>query len=229
MQPPFEILFEDNHLLIVNKPAELPTMGVAEDKPSVLSLAKAYIAEAYNKPGKVYLGIVSRLDAPVTGVLLIARTSKAAGRLSEAFRNRNVQKTYWACVEGDVDPPKGALTHFVRKHERHRKVLVVPSQSNGAQEARLKYRTLAQSNNRSLLEIELETGRKHQIRVQLSAQGHPIIGDRKYDSDLRFSKGIALHSRRLEIEHPVRKTSLVIEAEPPKSWKKLPFRFDAIK
>ena len=119
-----DVLYEDNHLLAVNKPAMLPTMGVAADVPSLLALAKEYIRRKYNKPGEVYLGIVSRLDAPVTGVVLIARTSKAAARLSEMFKRRDVEKTYWALVEGRVEPASGTLVHYLRKDERHRKMHV---------------------------------------------------------------------------------------------------------
>src|SRR6185295_17552760 len=116
-----EILYEDNHLLAVNKPAGLPTMGVSEDRNSLLAVAKEYVGRKYNKPGNVYLGIVSRLDAPVTGVVLLARTSKAAGRLSQQFREREVEKFYWAIVEGHIEPRSGTIIDFVRKDERHRR------------------------------------------------------------------------------------------------------------
>src|SRR6185295_7986870 len=119
-----EILYEDNHLLAVNKPAGLPTMGVANDRPSLLAEAKEYVRRKYNKPGNIYLGIVSRLDAPVTGVVLLARTSKAAGRLSKQFRERDVHKFYWAIVQGPVEPAKGKLVDFLRKDERHRRMHV---------------------------------------------------------------------------------------------------------
>src|ERR1700712_1873487 len=117
-----DVLYEDNHLLVVNKPAMLPTMGVAEDRNSLLAVAKDYIREKYNKPGNVYLGIVSRLDAPVTGVVLIARTSKAAGRLAEQFRDRHVEKTYWALIEGRVETRSQKLSDYMRKDERHRRM-----------------------------------------------------------------------------------------------------------
>ena len=119
-----EVLFEDNHLLVVNKPAMLPTMGVAESEPSLLKVAREYIRDKYAKPGNVYLGIVSRLDTPVTGVTILARTSKAAARLSAAFRDRQVQKTYWAVVEGNPTEPTATIEHHLRKDERHRKVHV---------------------------------------------------------------------------------------------------------
>jgi 23S rRNA pseudouridine1911/1915/1917 synthase len=230
-------LYEDNHLFAVNKPAMLPTMGVADDRPSLLSVAKEYIRRKYAKPGNVYLGIVSRLDAPVTGVVLLARTSKAAARLTKLFRERDVEKFYWAIVEKRVEPPSGRLTDFLRKDERHRRVHVSLAHAAGAQLAELSYRTLGTATgepgrprprpgepnlrnpaNCTLLEVRPHTGRKHQIRVQLAQAGHPIIGDRKYGSTRPFPVGIALHSRRLVIEHPVNKIKIVLEAPLPTSW-----------
>jgi 23S rRNA pseudouridine1911/1915/1917 synthase len=248
-----DVLYEDNHLLAVNKPAMLPTMGVADDRESLLTVAKDYVRRKYNKPGNVYLGIVSRLDAPVTGVVLLARTSKAAARLSEQFRERNVEKVYWAVVEGRIDPRAGRLVDFIRKDERHRKVHITVATADGAQRAELEYRVLGSSEDKersqrdkvtwsddkssclpfsvslsltwaSWLEVRLLTGRKHQIRVQLSHAGFPIVGDRKYGGVQPFSPGIALHSRRLVVEHPVGKTRVVIEAPPPPSWQRF---FDA--
>src|SRR5262245_38340389 len=137
-----EVLYEDNHLLAVSKPAMLPTMGVADDRPSLLSVAKDYVKKKYNKPGNVYLGIVSRLDAPVTGVVLLARTSKAAGRLSQQFREREVEKIYWAIVEGHMEPAEGTLVDFLRKDERHRRMHVTGPNTPGAQRAELAFRTL---------------------------------------------------------------------------------------
>jgi 23S rRNA pseudouridine1911/1915/1917 synthase len=216
-----DVLYEDNHLLAVNKPAMLPTMGVAEDRPSLLAVAKEYIRQRYDKPGNVYLGIVSRLDAPVTGVLLVARTSKAASRLTEMFRDRDVEKTYWALVEGRVDPHSGHLVHYLRKDERHRRMHVTGAGASGAQRAELAYRVIRTTEHLAsgtLLEIQLLTGRKHQIRVQLADAGWPVVGDRKYGSVRRFPLGIGLHSRRVAFEHPVRKMPLSIEAPLPASW-----------
>jgi 23S rRNA pseudouridine1911/1915/1917 synthase len=214
-----EVLFEDNHLLAVNKPALLPTMGVAEDAPSLVAVAKDMLRAAYHKPGNVYLGVVSRLDAPVTGLVLLAKTSKAAARLNEAFRTREVEKTYLAAIEGAIDPPTGALEHYLRHDERHRKVHVTHAGADGARLARLSYRSTARSRAFELLEIALETGRKHQIRVQLAKVGHAIVGDRKYGSLAAFEPGIALHSWRLELEHPVRREPLRLEAPLPRSWR----------
>jgi 23S rRNA pseudouridine1911/1915/1917 synthase len=239
-----DVLFEDNHVLAVNKPAMLPTMGVAEDRPSLLAAAKDYIRRKYHKPGNVYLGIVSRLDAPVTGVVLLARTSKAAGRLAAQFRDRAVEKVYWALVEGDVDPPAGRLTDYLRKDERHRRMHIARPNTVGAQTAELTYRVLGEdketrrqgdrerpvesaslpvavSPDVSLLEVRPLTGRKHQIRVQLSQAGIPIVGDRKYGGKRPFPAGIALHARRLVIAHPVSKMQLEIEAPLPASWRGL--------
>jgi len=217
---PLEVLYEDNHLLVVNKPAMLPTMGVASDRASLLSVAKEYVREKYHKPGKVYLGVVSRLDAPVTGIVIMARTSKAAARLSESFRERRVQKEYWAIVEGIPDEPQATLEHYLRKVERHRRVHTTHADCPDAQLARLKYCLTRSHQNLSLLKIELETGRKHQIRVQLAKIGHPVLGDIKYGSREKFPVGIALHARSLELEHPVRKTPVKFEAPLPACWRK---------
>ena len=225
-----DVLYEDNHLFAVNKPAMLPTMGVAEDRPSLLAEAKEYVRRKYNKPGNVYLGVVSRLDAPVTGVVLLARTSKAAGRLAKQFRDRDVEKIYWALVEGDVEPPAGRLADFLRKDERHRRMHIAAERTPGAQAAELSYRVLGgapgeprarEKTSATLLEVRPLTGRKHQIRVQLSHAGFPILGDRKYGASQPFPEGIALHARRLVIEHPVSKMQLAIEAPLPGSWRGL--------
>ena len=216
---PFRVLLEDNHLLAVVKPAELPTMGVAEDRPSLLTEAKRYIKHKYQKPGNVYLGIVSRLDAPVTGIVLLARTSKAARRLTEQFRERTVQKRYWCLVQKPPTPESGRWVDWVRKDERHRKMHICEPNTQGAQEARLSYEVIKLAKRAVLLEINLETGRKHQIRVQLSAHGRPILGDRKYGSRMAFPRGIALHARQLEFDHPVRSERITLTAPTPKSWK----------
>lgn len=218
MPNPLSILYEDNHLLVINKPAGLPTMGVTEDRPSVLSVAKDYIKTRYDKPGNVYLGVVSRLDAPVTGVLVIARTSKAAKRLNEQFHARSVEKTYWALAEGKITPPDGLYVDWMTEDKRHRRMWVVGPTIPDAKEARLTYHTLSSIKKGTHLEIHLETGRKHQIRLQLAERGHPILGDRKYGSVRPWPEGIALHARRLAFDHPVLHERITIEAPVPKSW-----------
>ena len=216
--PALDVLYEDNHLLVLNKPAGLPTMGVPASAPTLLSAAKEYIKQKYQKPGNVYLGVMSRLDAPVTGVVLLARTSKAAARMTEQFRTHAVQKTYWTLVEGTLPQAAGNYTDWLVQDERHRRMHVVASNHAGAKEARLAYRLLSSNGRLSLVEVELETGRKHQIRLQMADHGHPVIGDRKYGSLSKFAAGIALHARRLVVAHPVRGESLVFEAPLPKYW-----------
>jgi 23S rRNA pseudouridine1911/1915/1917 synthase len=216
--PNLHIIYEDNHLLAVEKPAGLATMGAAEDQDTVLTLAKEYIKHRYHKPGNVYLGVVSRVDSLVTGVVLFARTSKAAARLSEQFRTYAVEKTYWAMVEGVVDPPEGALSDLIAKDEAHHCMRIVGIALPGAKLAKLNYRTLSTQKKCSLVEIELQTGRKHQIRLQMAHHGHPILGDRKYGSQQSFPAGIALHARRLTVMHPVKDERLVFEAPLPAAW-----------
>jgi 23S rRNA pseudouridine1911/1915/1917 synthase len=213
-----DVLYEDNHLLVLNKPAGLPTMGTPEGTPTLLTLAKEYVKQKYQKPGNVYLGVVSRLDAPVTGVMLFARTSKAAARLTEQFRTQAVQKTYWVLVEAAGHPASGRYTDHLFHDDRHRRVHIVDAGRPGGKEARLAFRHIAQDGHFSLLEIELETGRKHQIRVQLAHHGRPIVGDRKYGSAVKFAAGIALHARQLVVAHPVRGEALEFVAPLPKYW-----------
>ncbi len=215
---PFPVLYEDNHLLVVNKPAGLPTMGTPEGKATLLTLAKEYVKQRYQKPGNVYLGVVSRLDAPVTGVVLLARTSKAAARLTEQFRSHTVEKSYWAVVEGSLDSPEGILVDWLAHDDRHRRMHIAGPTLQGAREARLSYRRLQTIKGNTLIEVQLETGRKHQIRLQFFHHGHPIVGDRKYGSRSRFPTGIALHARRLLVTHPTTGARLQFEAPLPATW-----------
>jgi 23S rRNA pseudouridine1911/1915/1917 synthase len=214
------VLFEDNHLLAVAKPAGLPTMGTGPERSSLIVWAKEYLKQKYRKPGNVYLGVVSRVDALVTGVVIFARTSKAAARLTEQFRTGAVRKTYWAFVEGTPEPLADECCDWLWKDERQQRMQVVRPDQPGAQEARLSYRTLEQRPRATLLEVQLETGRKHQIRVQLAHRGHPIVGDRKYGATQSFPGGIGLHARELELCHPVRKTPLRLIAPLPAAWRK---------
>ena len=213
-----QILYEDNHLLAVMKPAGLATMGTRGDVPTLLELAKQYVKQRYDKPGNVYLGVVSRLDAPVTGVVLLARTSKAARRLTEQFRARAAQKTYLAIVEGKVTPASDDCVDWIGEDQRHRKMRIVGRTMGGAKKARLAYRRLTVLEDCSLLEVTPQTGRKHQIRLQLAERGYPILGDRKYGSRRSFPAGIALHAHRLVITHPVKGVSLALEAPLPDTW-----------
>jgi 23S rRNA pseudouridine1911/1915/1917 synthase len=217
--PPLHVLYEDNHLLVVAKPAGLPTMGVAPGKPSLLEQARQYVKQRYQKPGNVYLGVMSRLDAPVTGVVLLARTSKAARRLTEQFRTHAVRKTYWAVVEGDVTPAAAECVDWLSHDERHRRMHVVGPSFPGAQEARMAYRRLKPLGDLWLLELDLLTGRKHQIRLQLASRGWPVVGDRKYGSRRPFPGGIALHARNLSIRHPTTEGLLEFQAPVPATWR----------
>ena len=217
-QAPFPILYEDNHLLVINKPAQLATMGVRPPRHSALEMARGYIKEKYQKPGNVYLGVVSRLDAPATGILVFARTSKAAARLTAQYRNREVTKIYHILIEGTLDAPQGKFEDWVRKDERHRRMHVVTAEAEESRQARLSYRVLRTLKKCQLVEVELETGRKHQIRLQFSSRGHPVVGDRKYNARQTLHQGIALHARRLELMHPVRQEKMAWDADVPVVW-----------
>lgn len=211
-----DVLYLDNHLLVVSKPAGQPIQEDQSGDLDLLTEAKALVAREFKKPGKVFLGLVHRLDRPVSGVVVFARTSKAAARLSEQFRNRTVRKEYVALVEGRVTEG-GTIRSFLRK--RGTKVRVVKEGSSGAKEAILRYDVLAVFGRRSLVEIGLVTGRPHQIRVQLSRAGFPIIGDMKYGSGQAFDgRNIALHCHRLTILHPTVGDARTWDAAPPASW-----------
>ena len=226
-----DVIFEDNHLLVLNKPTLLATMGAAPGEPSFLEQARDYIRKKYNKPGNVYLGVVSRLDAHVSGVIMFARTSKCASRVSEQLRKHAVEKTYRAIVPAGVLPTQGTLENWVVKDDASRRVRCVANQEvtfpgeNGKTEhpkrAKLHFSVIATDSQRDvdLIEVKLETGRKHQIRVQLSHAGCPIVGDIKYDSQSPFPSGIGLHCFRLQLLHPTLKTPLDFEVPPPKFWK----------
>lgn len=222
------ILYEDNHVLVVDKPAGWATMGLPPNRETLLTWLKDFLKKRDSKPGNVYLGIVSRLDVPVSGVVLVAKTSKAAARLTEQFRTRNVSKVYWAVVEGYVHHDQATLRHFLRSDQRFRRVHVTNAHDPDADEAVLSFKRLEIKSGLSLLEIHPYTGRKHQIRIQLATIGHPILGDQKYGAKQPFSGGIALHSRRIEFLHPVRKIPMVVESPVPVNWQKLPFTWSQI-
>ena len=214
-----EVLYEDNHLLAINKPAGIATMGSPTDTETMVTRAKAYLKEKYRKTGNVYLGVVSRLDKPVTGVLLFARTSKAATRLTRLFQRRRVKKRYWALVAPESQiGDHGQLEHVLRKNDGHRRMEVCPRDSPTSQIANLSFRTHHRMDDCAFVEIELHTGRKHQIRVQFAATGCPVVGDRKYGSHCHFPRGIALHARDLQFVHPIRNIPLQLVAALPNHW-----------
>jgi 23S rRNA pseudouridine1911/1915/1917 synthase len=212
-----DILYEDNHLLVVNKPAGLLTQASGTSEANLEDLAKAWIKEHYHKPGNVYLHAVHRLDRPASGCVLLARTSKALSRLQAAMRSKDNVKCYYAIVCGHPSPAKALLEHFLCHKEHHAEV--VDSKTPGAQAARLIYRVVTQNKEFSLVDIALETGRYHQIRVQMQAIDCPILGDTRYGgASWRHSQQIALHHYLFEFTHPVTKERLAIKAPVPAHW-----------
>src|SRR3954467_3163999 len=202
--PPLEILYEDNHCLAVAKPSGVVSAHFQGEEETLDRAVKAYLKERYRKPGNVFLGVVHRLDRPVSGVLLFARTSKAAARISEQFREGSVEKVYWAVVEGEVGRSAGTLEDWLRKDEGRRRVEVVEPRTKGARQALLHYQKRHTHEGLTLLEVRPQTGRTHQLRVQLAHHGYPILGDAKYGAVHTFAPGVALHARRLRFLHPVR-------------------------
>jgi 23S rRNA pseudouridine1911/1915/1917 synthase len=220
--PPLVVLFEDNHCLAVSKPAGWLTMGDETGDETLLDAAKAYLKQRYDKPGAVFLGVVHRLDRPVSGVVLFARTSKGASRLSAQFRDRTVEKVYWAAVTGRNIPDAGELAGRVTKDHDRNIATVSDDEADEGRESRLGYRVLRRAGPVTLREIRPLTGRSHQIRVQLSHAGWPIVGDRKYGSTTPFSPGhIALHARSLTFQHPTRQEPITVTAELPPEWRRL--------
>lgn len=238
----FPILYEDNHLIVVNKPAGWVVQGAQENDRSVIKEVAAYIKHKYQKPGNVFVGVVSRLDRPVTGVLPLARTSKGAARLSEQFRNREVQKIYWALLdiknvplesifekvpvtnrielrsELPLEGSSHHLKHWLLRNERAAKTMFCDHEVPGASLGVLSFRTISRTDSIALVEIELETGRKHQIRAQMEAIGCPILGDQKYGSTVSWGDSIALHCRSISLKHPTKEELLTWETSPLQIW-----------
>ena len=208
------VLYEDNHLLVVEKPANVPVQADASGDEDLLTACKGYIKEKYAKPGEVYLGLVHRLDRPVGGVMVFARTSKAAARLTEQFSAHRARKRYAAIVEGSA-PGEGRLADFLWKDERTNTTSVVPEGTPGAKLAKLSFRTLAREGDLSLLDVDLQTGRPHQIRVQLSHAGFPIHGDQRYNPAAQVGEQIRLWAYALTIVHPTLKEEMTFYALPP--------------
>jgi 23S rRNA pseudouridine1911/1915/1917 synthase len=211
-----EIIFEDNHIIAVNKkPSDIAQGDKTGDKP-LGDYVKDYIKTAYNKPGEVYLGVVHRLDRPVSGVILFARTSKALERLNKMFREKEVQKTYWAVVKNKPSEESGTLVHYLIKNEVKNMSKAYLNEQKGTLRSELNYKLIASSDTYHLLEVMPATGRHHQIRVQLASMGCPIKGDVKYGFD-RTNKdaSIHLHARKIEFQHPVKDEAVTIMAIPP--------------
>jgi 23S rRNA pseudouridine1911/1915/1917 synthase len=211
------VLYEDNHLIGVCKPTGMVTQDTHEGDGCLMDAVKDYLREKYHKPGEVFLGLLHRLDRSVTGVVMLAKTSKGASRLSEQLRERALEKTYWALVQGTPQPAEAPLTHYHALDARGANVTATPGP--GRKPALLSYKVLRQLPGTapvSLVEVELETGRKHQIRLQLAAIGHPILGDRVYGARQPFMPGgIALVAKRVRFAHPVhRQQQMTVELPP---------------
>lgn len=199
-----EVIYEDNHIIVVNKAAgEIVQGDKTGDKPLV-EIVREYIKEKYHKPGNVFCGVAHRLDRPVAGLVVFAKTSKALTRLNDMFRNGNVKKTYWAITRNMPPQPEGRIVSYITSTERNNKSYSSPDPRPGAKEAALSYRHVASSERYHLLEVNLETGRKHQIRVQLASIGCPVRGDLKYGDKRSNPDGsISLMARHIEFVHPV--------------------------
>ncbi|MEE4263761.1 MAG: RNA pseudouridine synthase [Desulfobacteraceae bacterium] len=211
------VFYTDNHLLILYKPAGLLVQGDESGDVSLLDFAKHWVKQRHQKPGNVFLGLVHRLDRPVAGVMMFARTSKAAARLSEQLRNGSARKVYLAVVEGEPPQSSARLVHQIER--RGRLSQIVRRQTGGSRQARLSYRLLDSAGGRSLLEVELETGRRHQIRLQLAHIGCPIVGDCRYGASRALSaRQIALFASRLTIVHPTQRQPLTFSAPLPAGW-----------
>lgn len=212
-----EILFEDNHIIAVNKHISEIVQADKTGDVSMEEELKAYIKSKYNKPGGVFLGIVHRIDRPVSGVVLFARTSKALVRLNEMFQEKSVKKIYWAIVKEQPPSEEGTLVHYITRNTKTNKSHCTTKEVKGSKKATLHYKLVSKSDNYYMLEINLETGRHHQIRAQLAAVGCPIKGDLKYGfARSNPDGGISLHSRQVTFVHPVKGVEICIVAETPK-------------
>lgn len=211
-----QVLFEDNHIIIVNKRAGDIVQGdKTQDKP-LSDIVKEYIKEKYNKPGNVFLGVVHRLDRPTSGIVIFARTSKALERLNKMLREKTVEKTYWAVVKNAPKRGKDTLVSFLKKNPKNNKSTVFHKETEGSKKAILHYQVIKKLDNYSLLEIDLETGRHHQIRAQLSSIGSSIKGDLKYGAKRSNKDGsIHLHARKIAFIHPVNKEKIEITSPVP--------------
>lgn len=210
------ILYEDNHLIAAEKRAGQTVQPEPGKPPSLEEEVKAYIKDKYEKPGAVFLGVIHRLDMPVSGIVLLAKTSKALERMNKVFEKREVKKTYMAMVEGVPNPPEQTITHWLRRDDARKMVKAYPSEVKNGDKAILSYKVLQHKGKFALVEVHLHTGRKHQIRAQLSAIGFPIVGDVKYAASAPDKDGrILLHASSLQFTHPVTQQEIIINSKPP--------------
>ena len=210
------VVYEDNHIIIVNKTASEIVQGDKTGDTPLSETVKQYLKEKYQKPGNVFIGVTHRLDRPVSGLVVFARTSKALSRLNEMFKNGEVKKTYWAVVKNQPPQLEGDLVHYLVRNEKQNKSYAYDTEKPGSKRAELHYRLIGRSQNYFLLEVDLKTGRHHQIRCQLAKMGCPIKGDLKYGSPRSNPDGsICLHARRVRFVHPVSRLPIEVEAPVP--------------
>ena len=210
------VVYEDNHIIVVNKAASEIVQGDKTGDIPLSDTVKAYLKEKYQKPGNVFVGVTHRLDRPVSGLVVFAKTSKALSRLNDMFRDGDVHKVYWAIVKNEPKQPEGELVHWLVRNEKQNKSYAYDREVKDAKKAMLRYRVFGKSDNYTLLEVELMTGRHHQIRCQLAKMGCPIKGDLKYGSPRSNPDGsICLHARRISFVHPVSKLPIELEAPLP--------------
>lgn len=216
------VVYEDNQIIVVVKPHNQPSQEDESKDLDLLNEVKAYVKEKYNKPGEAFIGLVHRLDRPTGGLMVFARTSKSASRLSKQINEHTTEKKYYCVVEGFVQEKKGTLVNYLKKDEKNNIIKVVTRTEEGAKKAELDYQVLETKDNLSLLEVSLKTGRSHQIRVQLSAKNIPIYGDQKYNKNTK-GKQLALWAGKLSFIHPTTKTKMTFVACPDASkspWNK---------
>jgi len=212
------ILFEDNHLIIINKLAGEIVQGDKTGDQPLSGLVAEYLRLKYEKPGDAFIGVVHRIDRPVSGIVIFAKTGKALSRMNELFRSRSVKKVYWALVEGKVEPEDGTLVHYLNKNEEKNQSRALTEPRDGLLKCELNYNVVKYLDKYTLLEVDPLTGRHHQIRVQLSTSGWPIKGDVKYGARRgNTDRSISLHARRITFTHPVKKEEMVVEAPLPVS------------
>ncbi|MGL6106348.1 RluA family pseudouridine synthase [Romboutsia sp.] len=214
-----KVIYEDNHLLVVEKPVNMLSQGDDTNDKDMVNLLKQYVKEKYNKPGNVFIGLVHRLDRPVGGVMVFAKTSKAASRLSEQVRSKSIKKTYKTVIHGTMNKEKDTLKDYLYKNKKTNMVSVVKKDHKEAKDAELSYSTLGKKNEFSLVEVDLKTGRSHQIRVQFASRKHPLFGDQRYGQNLnKVGQQISLWSYKIEINHPTTKEKMEFICEPPKEY-----------
>lgn len=209
-----EVLYEDNQIIVVRKPQNVPSQADETGDVDLLSMVKAYVKEKYNKAGEAYIGLVHRLDRPTGGVMVFARTSKAAARLGEQIANGDLEKTYFTVLDGQLKDSHGVLVNYLKKDERQNKVSIVPQSVEGAKRAELEYYVLERRDNKSLVQVKLKTGRGHQIRVQFANLKCPVYGDQKYGTDMP-KVNLNLYAVELKLIHPTTKQKMTFRCFPP--------------